>query len=295
MFKSKKISSFTFTFISIVAVLTVQPSAMAQYEDGNIFSSARAGDMKRLANLLKNKNSPGDLNKALGAAVAGDKIEAIKMLLEYGADINHLSDWDTPLLINAIMYGHYAAAIELIKSAGVDINVRGYQKREHGFHVSWDWTPLMCAARQGNIKLIKLLVKKKADVNALGWSQSPDDMETCADVAAYSGHLKALKFLLKKKAKINAETIYKATRGGHLEVVKFLLSKEKNINRVGATQGKTLLNEACWWGHLNIVRLLLEKGADVNKIGKNQTTPLMTTQQHNHLEIIKLLKKYGAK
>lgn len=63
------------------------------------------------------------------------------------------------------------------------------------------YTPLIVAAKNGNLKIVEFLVKSKADVNAKdydGWT--PLILASCA------GHLSVVKYLIKNKANVNETT-----------------------------------------------------------------------------------------
>jgi len=98
-----------------------------------------------------------------------------------------------------------------------------------------------------------------------------------------SGNLKAVKSLISKGADVNKKAITGLTpllfavEGGNLEVVKVLLDAGANVNatpRYGGSLNKTKnnrhdspLNEAVEKGHLGIIKVLIEAGADVNAKG----------------------------
>lgn len=279
-----------FIFASIFILI---PCSYAQYEPGSLFTAARSGDLDTVKKLLNEQTTQETLNNALGAAVVGDQIEAIKFLVERGAQVNHLSSWETPLLTNAIMSDHIQAAQTLIE-LGADVNTKGYRKLDQDIYIDWQWTPLMCAGRKGHLPLIKSLIKHKARIDEVGWSQSADDLETATDIAAYSGHLEALKFLLKNGGEIHTNTLFKVVRGGHLEILKYILPRKFDINQAGTFQDRTLLMEAAWWGHEDITAFLIQKKADLNKRDKFGLTALQHAKNENHPQIYELLKNNGA-
>lgn len=291
---SRKLLFLTF-LLNTCLMLPVQ----AQYKTGSIYSAARGGDLEYVQSFLPHVKNENELNTILAAAVAGDQIKVIDFLLKNGADIDHLSSWNTNLLINAIAHKNYEAAKFLIRK-GANPNAAGFKREDHGMMLAWNWTPLMCAAWTGQLDLIKLLIKKGADPHFEGWSFSKNEIETCADIAAYSGHLKVLQFLLKRKVTLHDETIFKVVRGGHLEVLQFLIKQGYDVNQFGPSQSKNLLMEAAWWGHADIVQFLLESGADVNFKGKNKYTPLMEAISNisedfpNQYAVIKILIENGA-
>lgn len=305
----------------------------AQYTHGGLFSAARAGNNTVVLKFLENENDQNTLNQALGTSIVGEQLETIKLLVEQGADVNHKSAHNTPILINAIMYERFDSAL-LLLNLGADPNVRGYHRNDHGMFVSWDWTALMCAAYKGHLNLVKKLIKKGAQVNELGWSNTPKDIETALDIAAYSGKSDLLPYLIRRGAEYSDEAIFKIIRSGKLGVAAALLAEETDLNRTGNILGKTVLMEACSWGHVDlinlilehgadintlspdgytalgysllcdndicpnqieIVQLLIEKGADVNKAGKFKMTPLMTAINMNNETLINILTANGAR
>ena len=319
--------------LTLLSLLLIQSSGFAQYTHGGLFSAARAGNKKAVLKFLANEKDQNTLDQALGTAIVGNQFEIMKILAKHGADLNHKSSYNTPLLINTVMYNHFDAALLLLK-LGADPNARGYSRKDHGIFISWNWTPLMCAAYKGDIKLTKALIKKGAIVNDTGWSNAPNDSETALDIAAYSGHSNLLPFLIRRGAKYTNEAVFKVIRGGKLGVAALMLAEEKNINRVGHILGKTVLMEAASWGHIDlinlilehgadlntlspdgytalgysllcdedtcpdktkIVKLLIKKGADVNKAGRFKMTPLMSAINSNNDTLTKLLIKNGAR
>jgi len=286
-------------FIFIIFFITT-PS-LADFKKGGFYSEARNGNIVAVKKLLKEKENKiqDRLDQALQAAVSGRRIEMIKFLIKQGANPNMISSGPSPLLINTIMHDYFKEAQTLIL-AKADVNVQGYKRTVDRFQIHWHWTPLMAAAYKGQFELVKLLINKKANIHAQGWSQSPDDLETAADIAAYCGHIDILNFLLKKGASINPNTIFKVARGGHTKVIELLLKKGNDINRQGPVEGKTLLIEASWWGHQDLILFLLKHGAQINQQDGRGYTALSEVVSStrddfsNQIEIAKLLIENGA-
>ncbi|HLF17418.1 MAG TPA: ankyrin repeat domain-containing protein [Candidatus Omnitrophota bacterium] len=290
------IRTILFSIIFLFGWCTLAP---AQYTPGGLFSLARAGDIEGLKALLATKPPAPLVDSALEAAVIGNQPEAIKLLIEHGANVNFQNPNGTALLVNAIMLEVYDAATTLTES-GADPNVSGYNRLYQGYPMSWQWTPLMAASYQGQLELVKLLVEKGADISKEGYSVSQDEPEAAADIAAYSGRLEILLYLLDQGATLKEDTIFKSARGGHLDVVQFLVKGGFDVNTPGPNRGKTLLMEAAWWGHLGIVEFLLKSKADVNAADQNGYTALSDAAANNgdefpnQLEIVKTLVRSGA-
>jgi hypothetical protein len=111
---------------------------------------------------------------------------------------------------------------------GTDVNT----KNKQGYF--FEYTALMAAAGNGHTELVKLLIDKGADMNAIwpGWSNGV----TALMIAAYNGHTEVVKLLLDKGADVDVKNPY----------------------------GMTALIYAAIHGHTEIARLLMNKGADVN-------------------------------
>ena len=88
-------------------------------------------------------------------------VEAVQLLLDHGADINILDNNGRSALeyaTGALNWAETSKAeqvVNLLIQAGADVNV----KSTLGF------TPLMWAARAGNLKITKLLIEKRANVD----------------------------------------------------------------------------------------------------------------------------------
>lgn len=282
----------------MLIALFVPNEAFAQYTRNSVYTAARGGDIDAVRKFISKRNNQQTLDNLLGAAVTGQQLPIIELLISKGADPNSLTSYNSNLLHNAIMLGFDQAAYKLVE-LGANPNLYGYKRRERNVFIDWDWTPLMCAAFVGNADLIDLLLEKGADPNLKGRSTSDVDIESAADIAAYSGHLDILKNLVAAGAPINRETIFKTVRGGHMKILRYLLKKDKNIERLSRNQN-TLLMEAAWWGREEMVRFLIRKGADVNYRTPNGETALLAVlsnpdrELQKQLKIVKLLIRNGA-
>jgi outer membrane protein assembly factor BamB len=111
------------------------------------------------------------------------------------------------------------------------------------------------AARKGDAPAVQKLLDQGVDVNA----PTPYGA-TALSFAADKGHVEVVKLLLSRKADVNAkDTFYGATpltwalSRGHAEVVGLLLE-------AGATGGESILISAARQGQVEMVQVVLEKG-----------------------------------
>jgi ankyrin repeat protein len=155
-------------------------------------------------------------------------------------------------------------------------------------------TALMIASGNNHIKIVQLLLAYGANVNGGGWIVGYPLME-----AAREGHFEIAKLLLEKGADVNImadegfTALDAAIAKNRVEVVQLLLNKGANPNRYVA--GATPLYDAAGYGYAQIVSLLIEHGADINAKSFGRTTALAIAIQNNHLDVVNLLKKAGAK
>jgi ankyrin repeat protein len=153
-------------------------------------------------------------------------------------------------------------------------------------------TPLVFAAREGDLESAKLLIEAGAPINQVteyGW--------TPLLTAVNNRNYQLAKYLLEKGADPNI-----ANKGGWTPL--YLATDNRNIEGGDYPVPKPDLD------HLEIIRLLLEKGADPNRRVKDNTltrtiftmqwffedgaTAFIRAAQSSDTELMKLLLKYGA-
>lgn len=150
--------------------------------------------------------------------------------------------------------------------------------------------PLHIACENGNLDIIKLLLKHGANVNALMDYRDGEEEEkniSPLHIACYHGHVRIVRLLLMYGASVNAATMWLegkewkrgwtaahiASARGHNEVLKILLKHDAFINATTETQGWTPLHYACHQNNLEIVELLLSHGANINALSKSGKSP----------------------
>jgi len=142
-----------------IAALLVE-KRRAQGSELDIFEAAAQGDVARLHVLLgKDKALVASISSdgwtALHLAAAFDGPEAVRALLQHGAQVNALST--NPMsnmpLHAACSISHRKEVLEPLLESGAEINAR-----QHG-----GYTPLHSAAANGNLEFIKLLLAHGAD------------------------------------------------------------------------------------------------------------------------------------
>ncbi|KAK9890720.1 hypothetical protein WA026_012068 [Henosepilachna vigintioctopunctata] len=120
-------------------------------------------------------------------------------------------------------------------------------------------TPLWCAAVSGKLKIVEILIKYGADINAVSDTGSTPVRSAC--------------FMT------------------HFEVVKYLVERGADINQANYNGGTCLINSV---QSSPLCEFLLKNGADVNARDIQNKTALHYAIQEHRLETTKLLLKNGA-
>jgi ankyrin repeat protein len=223
----------------------------------------------------------------------------VQFLLDHGADINILDNKGRSALeyaTGALNWSKTSKAeqvVKLIIQAGADVNVKS----------TLGHTPLIWAARAGNLKITKLLLDKGANVqdtdndgnNALHYARNPS---TKHDSRVRQNRQATIRLLRKHGGKTGEElppaTLREAIFRDDLQGIKDFLAKGADVN-AKSDEGGTPLHEAAIKGHKEIVELLIAEGADVNAKVDRGNTPLDWAILNDETATADLLRKHGGK
>lgn len=180
------------------------------------------------------------------------------------------------------------AAVVLFLKTGMSPRTRGKD----------DVTPLHCAARHGQDKLVQLLLTRGAEVDA----RSKDERSPLHEASA-KGSVEAVQLLLNAGANINA-----ASRAGDTplllagqrktDVVTLLLEKGADAKARNKNGETALLRVAAQYGQgkepLELADLLLKNGADPNAATNDGRTPLISAIGSNNKAMVEKLLAAGS-
>lgn len=149
---------------------------------------------------------------------------------------------------------------------------------------------LSAASSEGHEDVVLLLLESGANINDEGGRYHGPALS----VASFCGHEKVVRLLLEKGANVNAEGGYHghalsaASYEGHEEVVQVLIENGAHVNAYGGTYSNAL-SAALLGGHEKIARLLLKMEADVNAKGTTYSNALSAASRSGHQSMLRLL------
>jgi ankyrin repeat protein len=273
--------------------LLLSVSVWAAPED--VFSAIRSNDLGALKKAdvnVRDRRGNTPLQYAAGFGTA----EAIRLLLDGGADVNSRNGFEaTPLIWAA---GNLAKTRLLIER-GADVNARTRQGR----------TALMVAAAcNGCSESVRLLLAKGADAKALDTGRA-----TALTLAAENGDAESIRLLLEagadpKQANGGGMTpLHLAIYNCDLASAKLLLAKGADVNvkntfsgnvKFGAIMlvGLTPLHIAAPYCGVEVVDTLLAAGAAIDPRDVRDMTPLMlaVASETQNAAVVRRLLRGGA-
>jgi ankyrin repeat protein len=285
------------------------------------------GSASMISRLLKagadvNASLSPSSDTALMMAARTGTPDALKVLLEAGADVNAKETWGGTTALMWAVSEHHADAAQLLIRAGADVNARsnyvaaangrGFEGRTpvgnraeskaEDFASGW-LTPLMFAAREGDVELTRMLLAAGADKNAVA-----GDGKTALALAIFNGNYEVGSHLVDGGADVNKADAQRFTplfyavdrrnmetapnfpwmvTADPLPLIRKLLDAGADPNalvnntpRARMREGSprivfaTALMRAAFAGDSELVTLLLDRGADPKIVSKDGETML---------------------
>jgi ankyrin repeat protein len=181
-------------------------------------------------------------------AVVNDRAAQLKGFLARGIDPNTVDPNGDPLLFVAARSGSQAS-VDVLLAAKANVNARN----------RYGDTPIMTAALNGHLDVVRKLRAQGADIEPKGWTP----------------------------------LIYAAT-GGHDAIVTYLLDQGADIN-ARSPNGTTALMMAVREARGSTFDLLVKRGADVGVRNENGASALDWAVAANEKTMAETLRRAGAK
>jgi ankyrin repeat protein len=251
----------------------------AETSPRDFYQAIRNNDLGKLQSMIAS-GAPVDLrdsrgNTPLMHAAAVGTIDAMRLLMKAGADVNARSGLDATALVWCATNPEKA---RLLIEAGAEVNVKTKLGR----------TPLMMAAGSaGSAGTVKLLLEKGADTTATDVRGNTALLD-----AAAANEMESLRLLADHKCDLNAGDFAGVTALAHaaghsnLAAVRLLLAKGADVNASHKREIKvrngiiaasyiTPLMTGAPAGDPRVLKALLDAGADVNRKDVRGMTALM--------------------
>ncbi len=300
---------------------TGRPLVRAGTLCNKLIAAAKQGDIDELQRLLLLRDNAAQLrnshfNTPLRAAVASGQLAAAKLLVQHGADPRQVNHGGSSLLEAASLSGHrhmVAWLCDLGLQAGIlELSAVGELERvEREIRADRDcvhtrdrrqFTPLHCAAQNGHVEVIELLIKTGANVDAENKHRHQP-----LSIAVECNRTAAVNCLLEKGADPNARgghyrgrVLHRAVLNRNTTIVHALLQAGANPNLLDAG-GKSPLHDAIGLGSSKLVSMLLAHPfidatirSGPTKFSNQGETPLEYASNRGKSHIARLLDAHLA-
>lgn len=159
------------------------------------------------------------------------------------------------------------------------------------------WAPLHCAVDEGKSQIVEKLLDAGAKVNT-----ADKDGFTPLCLAAQRGYLKVVEMLVHKKALLELtypngmrwSLLEWAAAEGRNTMMRLLIEKGVDLNNSVREDGKTPLRLAVEYGHRVVMWLLIDARVNIDKPDKEGKTPLHWAAEHCQLSAMWLLLENKA-
>jgi len=114
--------------------------------------------------IAQDKKESKTQSKELFKAIKGNNIDAVKLLIAEGVNINQIYRYQTPLYYAVLKNKGEIVKILLDNGANVNNGCPDISKSES---FEDGWSPLQCAAYMGRIEIVKLLLEKTPNIDVI--------------------------------------------------------------------------------------------------------------------------------
>ena len=275
-------------FSSIVEIIlnTDKEAVHIENNEGStaLICACQSGQIECVKQLLKANANPNVQNKfgftPLTAAIFFNDIEIVKLLINFGSDIN-LSNLEVTPLNLAILQDNTQIATLLINN---DCNINKTNKMEV--------SPLFLAIHRKYTDVAILLIVKGADLNVQNSKGSTPLME-----AIYLNSIDIIHKLIDYGSNLDIQdnigytALMIATDMNNIDIVKYLIRNNADIN-ITDRLGNTALLNASMKGHINCAKILIKNNAKIdieNDAGNSAIEILLQRGDFNINELSKTL------
>ncbi|EJD75737.1 tankyrase-2 [Loa loa] len=249
------------------------------YRKDELLEAAKNGDEESLLSCLTPFNvnchaATGRKSTPLHLACGYNRVKAVKILLEKGADVQAIDIGGLVPLHNASSFGHLEV-VSLLLEAGADSQAEDL----------WNFTPLHESASKGRLEVVRLLAASGADpTRKIGSAKAPIEYITDED---------AKKEVLHEYA---GYKIYVAAQIGDILMLKNLLAN-RNPNYMHPCLKETPLHAVAGSTHQRrkvIAEMLLKNGCPTGVLNKDGFSALHIATKMCSYDVMEILINWGV-
>lgn len=255
----------------------------------SFFAALKSNDVDTVTKRLQEGMDPDERKPRrltpLMIAVKASHLDIVKVLVEFGGDINAIAPSGSVLMM-AIKRKKLSPVpreiIDFLLSLEPDLSIKDKEGRN----------ALECAIQYGHINVVNTLIKK-------GGFFSIDSKEEIFFEVIKNDWVDTAKLLLEYGADINAKNkkgwtaLYTAAYRGEFDTLKLLLEYGADIEAKNEF-GWTSLCFAAYRDKFDTVKFLLEHGADIEAKANNGWSALRMAARRNRLGMVNFLLEHGA-
>ncbi|EAA05854.4 AGAP009521-PA, partial [Anopheles gambiae str. PEST] len=194
-------------------------------------------------------------------------------------------------------YGLNALAFALYTNNGRLVRCLFRQEASIGGALSSDFQPINMAIRNGNLRMLELLLRRGVDVNSAPLCFINAFCQTALHVCVERDQVEMARDLIRAGAQINAKNrtgatpLHLAVQRGNVRLVQLLLDHKCSIDELNYN-GETPLIRAVVSNNLPLVRILLNNGASIERLRNSEPPVLLYLVQENHEEVLDYLLEH---
>lgn len=198
------------------------------------------------------------------------------------------------IAFGAVDYGKLEAAVKQGNLELVKELVKNQGSLEDEATISYSRS-ISAAVRGRSLRILQFLIDYGADLNI----DKKVRIQAAFNEAARDGHLWAVKYFIARGADVNHDNwgkrpaLHAAARNGHLSIVELLIMMGVNTGPQ-KYRGGSALHAAAEGGHIEVVKRLIQSGVGLDDTSGYYGTALHVAAGGGHLEVIRLLVESGA-
>lgn len=220
------------------------------------------------------------IQSSLIKATKNNDVDALEILAqEHG--LNGVDAREQTLLFYAVKSQSYRVIHVLLKT--LDVNHCNYKNE----------TPLLVAARIGDIKAITILLDHGADIR-----RSNDLRQTSLMLAAQKGDEACVQLLIERNASLNAldamgeNALFYAIRGRNKQVLETLIASGIQVHALNDQQN-SIIHEIAHIGDTRLLELMIQKHVHPYSLNIHKQSALHLATFKHHIDMVKALLKLG--